>query len=319
MKATLSLITIFLIIVACCQNKQDQKMSHILINDNLEIQIDLPLANYDFSRCDWTGKIVSVKYQGTLISGTEKMYSDPDNITGKGYYNEFGIDAPVAFDEADEGEFFHKIGIGLLIKAGTHYDFSKNYEIEPATFKVTSESNKVKIDCISQSVHGYSYILNKEIELFESSFVIRYRLQNTGEKSITTNEYNHNFIAIDKELIGSDYILKFPFQIIPELFDATVNPKEKVEINENKISFNSIPDDQFFFSNLSGGKKVDAYWELINTKSKIGISEKGDFKTNQINLWGWRHVISPELFFDININPGQSVEWSRTYHVYEIK
>ncbi len=319
MKISISLIIIVLINVASCQNKENHEMAHILKSDNLEIQIDLPLANYDFSRFDWTGKIVSVKYKGILVSGTEKMNNELDNSIGKGYYNEFGIDAPVAFDEANEGEFFHKIGVGLLKKEGTHYDFSKKYEIEPATFKLNSESNKVKIECKSKSVHGYSYILFKEIELFESSFVIRYRLQNTGEKTITTNEYNHNFLAINAELIGSEYILKFPFLLNPELFEAAVNPEVKVEIEQNEITFNSTPEEQFFFSNLSGSKHVNAFWELINTKNKIGISETGSFKTNRVNLWGWKHVISPELFFNINVKPGQSIEWSRTYHVYEIK
>jgi hypothetical protein len=154
--------------------------------------------------------------------------------------------------------------------------------------------------------------------LFESSFVIRYSLQNTGEKTIKTDEYTHNFLAINNELMGSDYILKFPFQMDSELFGAIVNPEAKVEIQQNEFTFNVTPEEQFFFSNLSGGKNVDATWELINTKSKIGISETGSFKTSRINLWGWTHVISPELFFDINVQPGQSVEWYRTYQLFEI-
>jgi hypothetical protein len=300
------------------QNEINMHQQYSLKNKNLEVHIDLPLENYNFSRFDWTGKIVAVKFNGIYVTGVEKLNPENKNIIGQGFYNEFGIDKPIAFDETAEGEWFHKIGIGLLKKEGGHYDFSKKYEVQPATFSVTFEPNKVKITCNSQNVNGYSYILKKEIELFESSFVIRYHLQNTGNKRIITNEYNHNFIAINEELIGRDYILRFPFQINPELFAATVNPDEIVEFKQNEILFNNTPDEQFFFSNLSGGKNVDASWELINTKSKIGLSETGNFKTNSINLWGWHHVISPELFFDINIEPGQSIEWSRTYHVYEI-
>jgi len=46
-------------------------------------------------------------------------------------------------------------------------------------------------------------------------------------------------------------------------------------------------------------RHVAAFWELINTKNKIGISETGSFNTTRVNLWGWKHVISPELFYDI--------------------
>ena len=47
-------------------------MAFILKNDNLEIQIDAPNENYNFSRFDWTGKIASVKFKNIPISGLEK-------------------------------------------------------------------------------------------------------------------------------------------------------------------------------------------------------------------------------------------------------
>ena len=36
-------------------------MAHILKNENLELHIDTPFENYNFSRFDWTGKIIKVK------------------------------------------------------------------------------------------------------------------------------------------------------------------------------------------------------------------------------------------------------------------
>ncbi|MGL1888015.1 MAG: hypothetical protein OCD76_15985, partial [Reichenbachiella sp.] len=146
-----------------------------------------------------------------------------------------------------------------------------------------------------------------------------YFLQNTGEKDINTDEYVHNFTAINEELIGNNYILKFPFQLKPLLFMDTVNPEKKIEIGQNDIKFNSSPKEQFFFSNLTGSENVDAKWELINLESKIGISETGSFQTNKVNLWGAKHVISPELFFKISIKPGQSTKWSRNYNIYIVK
>lgn len=292
------------------------EMTHTLKSKNLEIRIDLPLENYNFSRFDWTGKIVDVKYKGINVSGIERTDKDEDKI-GKGFYNEFGIDKPVGYDEINEGLWFHKVGIGALKKDGEPYSFSKEYEIKPAGFTVKPELNKISIICKSELINGYSYELTKEIEVFESSFRINYGLYNTGDKTISTNEYNHNFVAINKDLIGSNYILKFPFKITTE-FGEIVNPENKVEVGSNEITFNNTPKEQFFYSNLSGGENVEASWELINTKSKIGISETGSFKTNKVNLWGWEHVISPELFFDVSVQPGQLIEWSRTYTIFEI-
>jgi len=297
-------------------------MTHILKNRNLEIRIDLPLANYNFSRFDWTGKITSLKYKNIQISGLEKIINEgdheDDNKYGKGFYNEFGINEAIGYDETLEGDWFHKIGIGLLKKEGEVYLFSRSYEIQPARFNVTTNNDKIIISCISKNVYGYSYVLKKEVELLESGFIIKYYLKNTGEKNIKTNEYVHNFLAINKELIGIDYILKFPFYIRPALFDGNVNPEGKVEIGHKEITFKDTMNEQFFFSNLSGSENVDANWELLDTKNKIGICETGSFKTTQVNLWGWKHVISPELFFDINIKPGEEIKWSRTYDVFEI-
>lgn len=293
-------------------------MAHILKNKNLEIQIDLPLENYNFSRFDWTGKIVDVKFQNIPLASVERTDNTNENYFGKGFYNEFGIDTPLGFNEIEIGGWFHKIGVGLIKKEDSQYLFSKNYEIKPAEFKIIPESNRILISCKSDSISGYSYILKKEIELYENGFIIKYFLQNTGEKDIKTNEYVHNFIAINNDLIGKNYILKFPFSLKPKLFVETINPELKVVIGQNEVNFKGSPKEQFFFSNLTGTTICDAQWELMHLESNIGISETGNFQTNQVNLWGWKHVISPELFFNICIKPGQSAQWSRNYMVYKV-
>ena len=59
-----------------------------------------------------------------------------------------------------------------------------------------------------------------------------------------------------------------PFKLEPPLFDETVNTEQKVAIGESTVStFKETPKEQFFFSNLSGGKLENAAWTL--TKSQI--------------------------------------------------
>lgn len=293
-------------------------MPHILKNKNLQIIIDLPDENYNFSRFDWTGKIVDVKFQNIQLAGVERTDCDNENFFGKGFYNEFGIETALGFKEADIGGWFHKIGVGLLKKDSSQYLFTKKYEVKPAEFKIIADTNKISIHCKSALKNGYAYILRKEILLLDNGFTISYNLQNTGEKNISTDEYAHNFMAINKDLIGSDYTLKFPFQLQSNLFNEIVNPEQKVDISQNNVTFNGTPTEPFFFSNLIGDKRLDAEWELINLKNNIGIRETGNFKTNKVNLWGWKHVISPELFYHIFIEPGQSSHWFRTYEMFKI-
>lgn len=294
-------------------------MPYILKNKQLEIHIDHPLEYYQAPRFDWTGKIRVVNFQNIPVSGIERTDGQNAPALGKGFYNEFGIDTALGFDAAPIGGWFHKIGIGLLKKTEDSYAFHKPYDIQPAVFTISETSNKLVIDCQSALVNGYAYILRKTIELIESSFIIHYYLENTGEKVIITDEYVHNFTAINQALISADYRLNFPFHLKPALFEETVNPEEKVILGPKDIQFNGTPKEPFFFSNLSGNEKVPASWELINLQHKIGIRESGDFQTDKVNLWGWKQVISPELFFKIKLAPNQSTEWIRQYEVYKIE
>ncbi|MEP3209388.1 MAG: hypothetical protein ABJN95_09380 [Maribacter sp.] len=292
-------------------------MGHILKNANLEIQIDLPHENYNFSRFDWTGKIVSVLYKNVQLAGVEDLNCTKKNLLGRGFFNEFGIDSALGFDETETADWFHKIGVGLLKKVGKHYEFNTSYKIKPAEFQTSTSTNRVLISCIASLVNNYSYELHKTIELQETGFTISYYLKNTGKKAIRTDEYVHNFTTINGDSLGKNYTLNFPFELKPELFGEHVNPALAVRIREKGIRFNSSPNEPFFFSNLSGGKNVPASWELLHLKSKIGIREKASFQTNKINLWGSKHVISPELFFDIFVAPNKSMEWTRTYEIFD--
>ena len=293
-------------------------MTHIIKNNTLEIAVDLPLENYEGSRFDWSGKISSVRFENLPLTTIEDTESKDVDFLGKGLYNEFGITSPVGFEEAPVGGWFHKIGVGLLKKQHKEYLFHRNHLIKPANFDITYKNQKIKIICKSELINGYSYILKKEITVSENSFTINYSLHNTGEKKIITDEYVHNFMAINNALIGEDYTLKFPFQINSSLFDETVNSENKVEIGLDNVTFNKTPKKQFFFSNLTGGKELQAEWILTNLKANVGIKEFGSFKTDKINLWGWKHVISPELFFKISVDPKETVEWSRKFDVFKI-
>ena len=293
-------------------------MTYVLKNKKLEIYVDTPSENYNCTRFDWTGKISKVRFQNISVTTVENTNLINTACFGRGLYNEFGIDTPLGFNETAIGGWFHKIGIGLLKKEDDHYIFHKKYAVKPAKFDVFPEANKVIITCVSEAVNGYSYELTKEIELHHSSFTVKYTLHNTGEKEIVTDEYVHNFMAINNASIGKDYELSFPFKLQPMFFDETVNTEQKVAIGSNRITFKDTPKEQFFFSNLSGGKHKNAAWTLLNSKTNIGIQEIGNFKTDKINLWGWGHVISPELFFKINIKAGESSEWSRSFEVFKI-
>ena len=164
-----------------------------------------------------------------------------------------------------------------------------------------------------ESYNGYGYLLKKHFSIKENTFTIHYTLKNTGEKTIITDEYVHNFVAIDNSPINQEYALKFPFQPIPSSFIEHVNPENKINFIKSNLVVKDAINDVFFFSNLSGGKEVPATWTLTHKKSGISVSEIGDFETHKINVWGKKSCYKHRAFKQLIIPPNETTQWSRTY------
>lgn len=290
-----------------------------LKKENLTISIDLPYENYQGSRFDWTGKIVEFNFKGIPFTSYEQDKFPNDKKFGMGLYNEFGMENALNFSEVKEGELFHKIGVGLLKKVGAQYDFLKSYDIKPAQFETKHFADRIVFRCISENIHGFAYVLEKEFVIHPYGIEVYYRLENRGQNDIISKEYCHNFISINGQGIGPDYKLDFPFNLKKAQFEEVVDPEKIVQFRKKGLNFKGSPNKPFFFSNLSGGENVEGKWKLENAKSKMAISESLSKACNSVNLWGWGHVISPELFFDINVKPGASLEWKRSFEISEIR
>ncbi len=294
-------------------------MPSFLKNGDVELHWDRPDESYRAPRFDWSGKIFKVIFKGTTITGCEKDFPLKSPHKGRGFYNEFGIDQPVGFAECIKGDWFHKIGIGLLQKSTDEYLFNYPYKTRPLPFVVDQTPTSLIFACHSPLANGYAYSYEKEIFLTHQGFTINYTLKNTGEKCIETNEYNHNFIRIGESQIGRNYVLKFPFKLKPGSSGEVVNPNRVVEFNEDEISLAGIPESPVFFSFLNGEEEVKARWEMVNTAVGMGIREEGSFTTSKVNLWGWKGALCPEIFVDIKINGGETQTWKRTYTFYQTR
>ncbi len=290
-------------------------MPHTLQNDTISLKLMLAGEHYRGTRFDWSGGIVSLQFEGIELAGIE----DPDRKNeagiGRGFYNEFGIESPVGFEETAIGDYFHKIGVGLLKKDERPYSFAHNYEFKPCQFSIQKDAQSLSCECKSEEANGYAYSFKKKISLVENGFCIDYQLENRGRKTIITDEYNHNFISINQETLSESHFLKFPFSLRPGKVGEAINPSGTVLIEDQQVSFQAKPEEVFFFSYLSAEESVAALWRLEDHKTGISMQEKGDFLTNKVNLWGSSSVISPELFYAIHLAAGESCSWSRLYEI----
>ena len=94
-----------------------------LKNKTYHVLIDHPHENYCGSRFDWTGKITQVHFKDIPVLSNESLSNTNQQKLGRGLYNEFGIDSALGFEEAEIGEWFHKIGVGSLKKTKSEYHF----------------------------------------------------------------------------------------------------------------------------------------------------------------------------------------------------
>jgi hypothetical protein len=261
-----------------------------LKNDYLSLLIQKPGEIYRGSRFDYTGQIIQVTFlKKHTFCTTETLKDNEVNKKGRGLYNEFGIDETVGYDDCPVGGKFPKIGVGLLTKGSMRsYNFFENYEVTPYSFKSSFNEAEAVFICESEKEDKYSFKLEKRIKL------------------------NRN------TPIDENYKLYFPFKINPEKFKGTVNPGNIVQFENEVVSLKSVSEEQFFFSNINIDFRGKGEWMLIHSKDRIGIQEITDFNYQKINLWGTRHVISPEIFFQIKTEPGKSLSWSRTYKIFQL-
>ena len=295
-------------------------MAYQLKNQNLAITIDSHNENYNCSRFDCTGKIRSIKFRDVelLSSELELQNNEEDKKFGRGLYNEFGTKNPLGFLNTDIGDYYHKVGVGLIHKKEIEYNCQKPYPFIPLEVDIQCSANQINFRSKSRVHKGYSYTLHKRIILQKNEIQITYILENSGTKVIKTNEYNHNFLRFKNCSIDKGYVLTIPTDLRLEELTELVNKEKVMSITDDEIIFLKKPKEAFFISTELKNRDVDAFWKLENKSLNIGMSEVGDFKTRQFHLWGCAHVISPEVFIDIEINPSESKKWTRTYSFYEL-
>jgi len=321
--------------------QENEKTNFIqLSNDRLNVDIAVPGKVYRGTRFDWTAMITQVTLDHKHTFCTVESFKPGEGTGGMGICNEFGIDQPIGYSDAVPGESFPKLGIGLLTKPdSSDYFFVRPLEIALpflVNINTTGDSAVFTIDPID--CRGYAAKLTKKLNLDQNYLLIEYLLENTGSEPILTNEYCHNFLAIDQQPIGPGYILEFPYPVQvenmsgqflrmlpPFLRKLPISWQEKIAspiirklmsnvvIKGSTISFKKIPTSQFYIRPV-GFSKTDQYqWELRQMQSKVGIREFTNFEPMRIAVWGTPHVISAEVFIQIELKPGEKKHWTRTF------
>jgi hypothetical protein len=295
-------------------DKSTDQSPIVLRSSRLTVEIAAPGSVYAGTRFDWTGFVTQVTLDGQHTFCMPESLTPGQGSGGIGLCGEFGIDEPIGYQDASPGERFPKLGIGVLKRPDAErYNFFRAYEIVqafPIQVATTGTQARFVVDPID--CRGYAVRLTKTLSVDGHGLEVSYRLDNVGRNPIKTNEYCHNFMGIDRQPIGPDYRLRFPYRV--ELQPLPQMPPQPVlSASGNDLALKDTPQQAFYCRPSGFFQTGEPQWELLHLPSGVGLREVDDFAPMRVAVWGTAHVISAEVFVDIALSPGATQTWTRRY------
>jgi hypothetical protein len=310
-------------------------------NGIIKAQIYLPDAvkgYYRGTRFDWSGAVGSLEYHGHDYYGSwftkfepdvhDFVFRGPEIVAGacsafRGPVEEFSVEEPLGYSEAKPGQTFVKIGVGVLRKPDDKkYDNYRLYEIlDSGNWVVHPKSDSVEfIQRIEDPSAGYSYTYTKIVRLVpgKPEMVIEHSLKNTGKRAIRTTVFDHNFLVLDKQPIGPDFVISLPFEI------KTSEPPDRklAEVSGKQILYRKVlHGEETVALPIQGFGKTAADYSITveNKRVGAGVRVTGDRPLADMALWSIRSVLSMEPFVGLSIEPGRDFEWAYTYSYYSLR
>ncbi|NQU86257.1 MAG: hypothetical protein HQ541_10895 [Mariniphaga sp.] len=320
------LLLLFLNSVFCFVTKAQENANNYpqaqISNEQIVMKLYLPDQSngyYQATRFDWSGVIYSLEFEGHQYFGEWKTTHDPlvhEDITGP--VESFG--AGLGYDEAKVGGEFMRIGIGLLEKQkDAPYVWNQTYKIfDHGEWKVNIGKDWIEFQHQLNSKAGWGYIYTKRIALMKEKpgFSIEHILENTGLKTIETDQFNHNFFVIDGDTTGPDFRVEFPFNITSA--DGLQDRQKAAKIEKKQLLFNKMLSRGSVWMDLKGfGSEVtDHQFKIVNEKTGAGVQLNGDKPLHRLVFWATTKTLCPENYVYLNIEPGNSESWTSEYTLF---
>ncbi len=299
-----------------------------------ELYLPDPQAGfYRGTRFDWSGIVSSLEAGGhtyfrqwfkALDPGVPDVQFLPalDGFAagtpsgGMGPIEEFTN--PIGYDDAPVDGGFIKIGVGILRKpVEREYAWSTRYQIlDPGKWTVRRKPDSVEFTQELSGTRGYAYIYRKTVLLTrdKSEMVLEHNLKNAGQKPIETSVYNHNFLVMDNQPSGPDFVIKVPFEI-----QKVRDRLGILEARGREVVFLREPEkDERAMISLSGfGNKPEDYdIRVENRKTGAGVRITADKPLARMALWAIRPTRCPEPFINVRVEPGREFAWRICYEFY---
>jgi len=323
-------ITTFCCLLFALPLLAEEPPATVLKSKSLEVLVystDFEKGFYRGTRFDWAGIWGQVNFQGHKVFTKWKPNHDPlghDDVFGPA--QEFSSTEPLGYREAKVGEPFLKIGNGDLEKPKEEkYDFTNRYKIlnyGERAFQTDEISVRYLHRLKSKTGHHYEYTKKVMIEKDAPNVVwVMHSLLNTGDKTIETDVYNHNFFNVDSDAIGRNYEIALSFK--PTITEQKERAKELLKVEGTTLTFTGALDQGTIYAEMTGfpvGKlkdpKKDGYipdFRMRHLKTGIAVGVWCDQPITKFRLWGTQTALCPEPFLAVKAEPGKRFNWTWRY------
>lgn len=296
------------------------EISNGLVNAKLYLP-DPDNGYYRATRFDWSGVIPHLEHDGHTYFGKWFKHYDPkvhESIMGP-----VEAFAAIGYEEAQVGENFLKIGVGTLIKpAELEYSKFKTYDISNhGTWFISKKSNSVEFKHIlNTEKFSYEYVKHIVLPTGESELVINHEFTNTGNKTLETTVFNHNFFFIDNKKIGKGYNIKFPYKINTQGRVKGINEFAKIENSEIRFIKGLQEGEQVYIESIKGYDMdaMDYHIQIENKNTGAGVKIHGGSPLSKLIFWSAHKTVCPEPYINIKANPGETITWKIIYTFYSL-
>jgi hypothetical protein len=238
---------------------------------------------------------------------------------------------PPGYNEGSNGSAFLKIGVGILQRNSSAYNFSSNYPvIELAETTTTWQPDRARfVQTLSGTANGYCCRLEEDLVVKNDRVIMHYVLTNTGTKTFTTEQYLHNFLTFNQRNVGPNYRVYFPYQMTasPEVTQWKPPELKQVGRGQQWVDENppmvSLANMILYTKTISSVPKIWVYKPDDYFGSDVIAVEQTDvdqrvvidssLRSAYVGIWTTSYQVSPEQFVIITLAPGEHADYTRTY------
>lgn len=282
-------------------------------SDRLQIQVVKPGSSvYGRTRFNWNCFINRITLDNQVeFAEPEQRNAALTSSYGAGICSEY--QHPAAYEEAGVGEEYLRLGNGYLLKTDKPFNFMINEPCRPFPTVWAVDDSSVTFTTDMALCNGFAGREEKSVTVVGNTIVVHTKLTNLGKRDIVAQEYNHNFLSLGGEPVSPDYSMHLPgFENIAggKFMGDNLYGDDETQC----LGLHRVPDGAYmtFLDDVKPGDAAYAY-KMTSKNSTISVEERDSFAPARAVVWGVGHTMCAEVFVQVDVKPGCSQEWTRTW------